>query len=200
TRDLEGGTEGVGQATRDRKADAEPLMAAAGRSVGLTERLEEPCLQVRGDPFAGILDTNLQSVAARLGGAQASRCRDGRSTAGETGPKAHLATRRELRGVGQQVRHQRLQQPAVDRYPFDAARQIDDQAHPFLLQLGLDAADQIGEEVGKVYARAARLDHSDLGFRKAEDTLDEVEDLLARMAGAIDQVALLVAQPAAEVL
>src|SRR5205807_7773662 len=98
----------------------------------------------------------------------------GRRRTEQSSAECDLAATRELDRVREQPRYQRLERPAVDDHPVEAARQIDDERHSLLRELRFDAAREISEEIREVDARALGGDHADFGLREIEHALHEV--------------------------
>ena len=87
----------AGEAAADREAEARAAVLARGRAVGLAEGLEQPPLLLRRDADAGVAHADAQAAPVR---------RTGPSPLGRPRlhPHHHLALRRELERVADQVR------------------------------------------------------------------------------------------------
>ena len=100
-----------GQLTADRQAQSGAAVLAAGPGIGLLERLEDEPLLFQGNANAGIRDGDRH----RAGRKTKNRMLDRPSAGDLLHPHLHVALRRELERVGEQVLQNLLQPLGVAR-------------------------------------------------------------------------------------
>ncbi len=175
-----------GQLAADGQAEAGAAVLARGAGVGLLEGLEDEPLLLRRDADAGVLDGEGDDL---LGLAQ-HRVIDAPARRGKADTDVHMALRRELDGVGEQVLEDLLQ---ALRVADQGARQVGVEMHMerqvlvfgHVPEVAIDGVAQAGErDLLDLDGDGAGLD-----LREVENVVDQVEQVGAGgvdVAGEID--------------
>ena len=160
--------EGAAHELRELAADGEPepaaAEAAAGRLVGLGERLEDPADGGGIDPDAGVAHRDLDARAVGGGGGTHFR------------PDEHFAPRGELDGVADQI-HQDL--PYAQRIPAQRAvlgrRRRDDELDALRLGGAREEARAFLENLAEIEGQILERDLADVDLRQVQQVVDDLQ-------------------------
>ena len=175
----------------DREAETRAAIFAAGRAVGLLERLEDELLLVLGNADARIGDGDFDRTLGLV------EDRVGRTPAlfGATHAERDAALRREFERVREQVEHDLLK-PLLVR--ADRLRQL-------AVELDVEVEALVGGELAEgplhvllevLHRHLADLDRHRSGFdlRQVEDVVDQVEQVGARRVDRSGELDLLIVE------
>src|SRR5205823_49622 len=162
--DAEAAAHELRELAADGKPEPAAAEAAAGRLVGLGERLEDPADGGGIDPDAGVAHRDLDARAVGGGGGTHFR------------PDEHFAPRGELDGVADQI-HQDL--PYAQRIPAQRAvlgrRRRDDELDALRLGGAREQARAFLENLAEIEGQILERDLADVDLRKVQQVVDDLQ-------------------------